>query len=89
MRPQREVSLILPCPVCKRTRMEVFFLMPGSDYGDPAELLEIDCAGGPSCECYESGLVDQGEYDAEMLQAAVNAESLCGSPITRTRRAVR
>lgn len=71
-RPVEEVAI--PCPVCRLARLSVEFLPAGRDYGDPAELVDVDGAGsGPFCECYESDLVDQAAYNAKVLQAALEA----------------
>lgn len=78
---REEETYVLPCPVCQITRLEVTFLPAGSDYGDPAELVEVEPMAEPFCECYESGMVVRSDYDDKLLERAVNAHSLCGSPI--------
>lgn len=78
---RREVlAYVLPCPVCKITQERVSFLPAGDGPGEPAEIVDVAPVSGPFCECYESGLVDQGEYDAKLLKQALGADMLCGSP---------
>lgn len=88
-----EESYVLTCPVCQIVELEVTFRPAGTDFGDPAELVEVEPVGEHFCECYESGMVDQSAYDEKLLERAISAHSLCGSPLNhgptrRTRKAV-